>query len=368
LNRLTHFLEIILLNLAFQILTAIIKMRYFSPKVYWTVQLSWWLFTTLVLRYPTTKYFNDPSIKFIYLIVSFLLGLLLTHSYTHFFSQKIRNSKTTILYGIVGTIVTGTSIFLLDYYFDFQRYRKPSEGIPLETYDYFQFFVESIRYVGLWFLFFHLLISNHIAQYKELALAQSEASLKSAELANLKNQLNPHFLFNAINSIKALTISDPNLARNALTELSQLLRTSLTIGNEQLVNLESEVSFVKDYLFLEKLRYENRLHYSFDIDKNTLNVKIPPMSLQLLVENAIKHGIGKSKAGGEIHIKTEMLVNNNFTLTVTNSGKLRKEHSSTGVGIKNLEKRLFLNFQEKASFIVTEHKNHVIASISIIGG
>ena len=256
---------------------------------------------------------------------------------------------------------------MLDYYFGFQRYRKPSEGIALEMYDYFQFFVESIRYVGLWFLFYHLLISNHIAQYKELALAQSEASLKSAELANLKNQLNPHFLFNAINSIKALTISDPNLARNALTELSQLLRTSLTVGNEQLVSLESEISFVKDYLFLEKLRYENRLHYFFEIDKNTLSVRIPPMSLQLLVENAIKHGIGQSKAGGDIIIKTEFINGNNFLLTVTNSGKLMAEHSSTGVGIENLEKRLFLNFQDKAKFSVCEKKNHVIASISILG-
>jgi two-component system, LytTR family, sensor kinase len=343
-------------------------MRYFSPKVYWTAQLSWWLFTTFVLRFPTTKYFNDPSIKFSYLIISFFLGLLLTHSYAHFFSQKIRDGKTTILFGISGAIITGASIYLLDYYFGFQRYRKPSEGIPLETYDYFQFFVESIRYVGLWFLFYHLLISNHIAQYKELALAQSEASLKSAELANLKNQLNPHFLFNAINSIKALTISDPNLARNALTELSQLLRTSLTIGNEQLVSLESEVNFVKDYLFLEKLRYENRLHYSFEIDKNTLNVKIPPMSLQLLVENAIKHGVGKSKAGGDIVIKTELQLNNTFILTVTNSGKLRREHSSTGVGIKNLEKRLYLNFQENAKFTVHELKHHVVASISILYG
>ncbi len=343
-------------------------MRYFSPKAYWTVQWSWWLFTTFVLRFPTTKYFNDPTIKSSYLMISFLLGILLTHSYTHFFSQKIRDSKTTILYGITGTIITGASIFLLDYYFGFQRYRKPSEGIPLETYDYFQFFIESIRYVGLWFLLYHLLISNHIAQYKQLALAQSEASLKSAELANLKNQLNPHFLFNAINSIKALTISDPNLARNALTELSQLLRTSLTMGNEQLVSLESEISFVKDYLFLEKLRYENRLHYSFKIDKNTLNVKIPPMSLQLLVENAIKHGIGRAKAGGDILIKTEMTSDNNFILTVTNSGKLNSEHSTSGVGLKNLEKRLFLNFQDNANFTIIELNNHVVASISIVGG
>ena len=341
-------------------------MRYFTKKVYWTVQISWWLFTTFVLRYPTTKYFSNPEIKYSYLIVSFLICVSFTHSYALLFQKKFRDNTRTIAFAITGVIVTGGTIFLLDYYFGFQRYRKPSEGLPLETYDYFQFFIESIRYVGLWFLFYHLIISNSESHLKAVALAQSETDLKTAELSNLKNQLNPHFLFNAINSIKALTLSDPHLARNALTELSQLLRTSLTIGNEQLVTLETEVSFVKDYLFLEKIRYENRLNYSFDIDKNSLNVKIPPMSLQLLVENAIKHGIGKSKAGGVILIESNLEVNT-FRLSVLNSGKLKTNPSpnSTGVGIKNLQKRLFFNFQENAIFKVSEENNQVIASIII---
>jgi two-component system, LytTR family, sensor kinase len=342
-------------------------MRYFTKKVYWTVQISWWLFTTFVLRFPSTKYFNNPEIKYSYLITSFLICISFTHYYAHLFQQKYRDNKRTLAFALIGVIVTGGTIFILDYYFGFQRYRKPSEGLPLETYDYFQFFIESIRYVGLWFLFYHLIVSNSESHLKAVALAQSETDLKTAELANLKNQLNPHFLFNAINSIKALTLSDPHLARNALTELSQLLRTSLTMGNEQLVTLETEISFVKDYLFLEKIRYESRLNYSFDIDKNTLNIKIPPMSLQLLVENAIKHGIGRSKAGGEIIIKS-VFVDNNYELTVKNSGKLEPSPSlnNTGVGIKNLQKRLHFNFQENASFTVKESNNHVIASISII--
>jgi two-component system, LytTR family, sensor kinase len=342
-------------------------MRYFTKKVYWTVQISWWLFTTFVLRFPTTKYFSNPEIKFSYLIVSFLICISHTHFYAYLFQQKFRDNKRTIAFALMGVIVTGGSIFLLDYYFGFQRYRKPSEGIPLETYDYFQFFIESIRYVGLWFLFYHLIVSNSESHLKAVALAQSETDLKTAELANLKNQLNPHFLFNAINSIKALTLSDPHLARNALTELSQLLRTSLTIGNEQLVTLETEISFVKDYLFLEKIRYESRLNYSFDIDKNSLNLKIPPMSLQLLVENAIKHGIGRSKAGGEILIKS-VCNENNLVLSVINTGKLKANPSpnTTGVGIKNLQKRLHFNFQENATFVVKEENHNVIATISIV--
>jgi two-component system, LytTR family, sensor kinase len=339
-------------------------MRYFSKKIYWIIQISWWTFTTFVLRLPSTKYFDDFNVLFSYLILSFLICIVFTHSYASYFQNKIAYNRKNVFYAVLGVLLTGGAIFLLDYYFGFQRYRKPSQGIPLEFYDYFQFFIESIRYVGLWFLFFHLSISNSESHLKAIALAQSETALKTAELANLKSQLNPHFLFNAINSIKALTISDPKLARTSLTQLSELLRTSLTIGNEQLVNLESEISFVKDYLFLEKIRYENRLNYSFDIEKNTLSIKIPPMILQLLVENAIKHGISKNKAGGEIIIKTT-LIENIFTLSVSNTGKLKATNTSSGVGIQNLQKRLYFFFQERAVFEVSEVKPNVVASIKI---
>jgi two-component system, LytTR family, sensor kinase len=338
-------------------------MRYFSKKAYWTIQLSWWTFTTFVLRYPTTKYFNDFDVRFSYLIVSFLICLVFTHSYASYFQNKLSNKKT-VFYAIGGVLITGGAIFLLDYYFGFQRYRKPSQGIPLELYDYFQFFIESIRYVALWFVLFHLSISNSESHLKAVALAQSETALKTAELANLKNQLNPHFLFNAINSIKALTISDPKLARASLTQLSELLRASLTIGNEQLVNLETEIMFVKDYLFLEKIRYEDRLNYTFEIEKKTLAIKIPPMILQLLVENAIKHGISKSKAGGEIVVKSS-LIDNSFLLSVSNSGRLKISNSSTGVGIQNLKKRLYFFFQNRAIFEVKDVNHTVLASIKI---
>lgn len=341
-------------------------MRFFTQQIYWLVQIFWWLFTTFILRYPTTKYFENPHIRISYLIISFLIGIFLTHFYTVLYEKKPRKSQMSLMYAIGGTVVTGLSFYLLDYYFGFQRYRKPSQGLPLELYDYFQFFVESIRYVVLWFLFYHLLVINTVSKNKAIALAQSETALKTAELANLKNQLNPHFLFNAINSIKALTISDPSMARDALTQLSELLRTSLTVGNEHLVSLETEINFVNDYLFLEKIRYENRLNYFFNVEKSALTFKIPPMSLQLLVENAIKHGISKYKTGGDIFINATY-ENNIFCLSVINSGKLIPNFSPTGVGLKNLEKRLYLNFQEKASFTIKEGINQVISLITIMG-
>ena len=341
-------------------------MQYFTKTVYWTVQTAWWLSTTFVLRYPTTNFFEKPEIRCSYLIANFLVSICFTHYYAHVYQKEKFTGSDAFVTAIMGVILTGGAVYLLDYYFGFQRYRKPSMGLPLTAQDYLQFFVESIRYVGLWFLVFHLIISNSQARTRAIALAQSKTDLKTAELENLKSQLNPHFLFNAINSIKALTISDPLLARNALTQLSQLLRTSLTVGNQQLITLETEIEFVKDYLFLEKIRYENRLSYSFDIDKNSLNVKIPPMSVQLLVENAIKHGIGKSKSGGVIQIKS-LSEDNHFILSVKNSGKLKENLSpmSAGIGIENLQKRLSFNFQEKAQLEVAEVNNHVIALIRI---
>ena len=342
-------------------------MRYFSKKLYWIMQFSGWILATFFLRLPTTKYFNDPWILYSYLLISFLICVICTHFYVTLFAKKTRSNENKVLFAFFGILITGGSMFLVDYYFGFQRYRKPSEGIVLSNYDYIQFLIESMRYVGLWFLIYHLLFSNHENQKRVLALSQAETALKTAELANLKNQLNPHFLFNAINSIKALTISDPHLARNALTELSQLLRTSLSVGNEQLITLETEVNFVRDYLSLEKLRYEKRLNYYFEIDKNSLNTKIPPMSLQLLVENAITHGIATSKIGGYILIKSTYK-ENIFLLSVINSGKLKHNPTfvNTGVGLKNLKKRLFLNFQNDAVFKVNEQDNLVVASISIV--
>lgn len=340
-------------------------MNFFSYRVYWIMQVSWWLFTTIVLRQPTTKYFEQPMHLGSYLTINFFVGLLFTHFYAKTYLNKDRENGQMIVFPLVSSLLLGLGFFIIDYFFGFQRYRKPSLGIALEAYDYYQFFIESVRYVIIWFLFFHLFLSNRKAQRKELQLANAEMSLKTAELENLKNQLNPHFLFNAINSIKALTIFDPELARQALTELSQLLRTSLSMGNQQLVPLDMELKLVRDYLFLEKIRYEKRLDYSFDIKQETLNLSIPPMSVQLLVENAIKHGIGKNKLGGKLRIVSDYS-QNVFTLKVINTGKIISTASEDGVGMKNLQKRLLLNFQDKASFALTQEDDSVVATITIM--
>ncbi|WP_052354042.1 sensor histidine kinase [Flectobacillus major] len=339
-------------------------MKLIDKRIYWIGQLSWWIFTTFVLRQPTSKYFEIGYNLPIYLTVSFLIGLLLTHLYKELYQWKFSTQKRVIPVALGGILIVGAAFYLQDYFFGFQRYRKPSMGLPLEPYDYFQFYIESIRYVIIWFLFFHLIVMDRVSHHKAIQLAKAETLLKIAELENLKNQLNPHFLFNAINSIKALTLTDPALARHALTELSDLLRTSLSMGSHQLVSFEDELKLVKDYLFLEKLRYEDRLRYQFMIERATMGCKVPPMSLQLLVENAIKHGVGKVKNGGDIMIQARMN-EKKMIIRVTNVGKLNLENHRVGVGMKNLERRLSINFQDKAEFQLLQEGEKVVSQVII---
>lgn len=333
-----------------------------TQNLYLVSQLTWWIFSTFYLRYPYTKYFQERPILVTYLVLNFLLGIGLSHLYVIYF-RKDKQKYLTFIVPFLGAILVGLAFWGLDWSFGFMRYGKPNSGQALNYSDYFQFYVESLRYVGIWFLFYQLNLYVRLNNQREIELAQSETSLKSAQLENLKNQLNPHFLFNSLNSIKSLTLTDPQRARSALNGLSTLLRSSLEAGSMQLIKLEEELKFVKEYLALEKIRYENRLEYLFQIDVDLLPFKIPPMSLQLLVENSIKYGILKSKTGGQIIVKAYSEEDEIF-LSVENTGKLHTK-SDIGLGLLNLERRLKLNFQDSASFILFEKDGKVIAQINI---
>ena len=130
--------------------------------------------------------------------------------------------------------------------------------------------------------------------------------IRSTELDSLKSQLNPHFLFNSLNSIKALVRIDPPLAQKSIIQLSDILRKSLTISETPMIQLMDELLMMQQYLDLEKIRFDKRLTYHFKLENQSLNFRIPSMSLYLLVENAIKHGVSKLRKGGELFIHTRL--------------------------------------------------------------
>ncbi|WP_350287721.1 histidine kinase [uncultured Croceitalea sp.] len=150
-----------------------------------------------------------------------------------------------------------------------------------------------------------------------------QAALKS-ELAAIKAQLNPHFLYNVFNTINASVPAENERTRNMIAQLSDLFRYQLRASKTDIVTLEEELEFVKKYLDLEKERFKERLHIDIKVSKDLMSEKIPPMLLQPLVENSVKHGLASLIEGGTISI-----------YIFKEEGKLKFEISDTGVGIKN---------------------------------
>ncbi len=169
------------------------------------------------------------------------------------------------------------------------------------------------------------------------------AALRTAELNLLKSQLNPHFLFNALNTVRALINENPQRAELAVTQLARTLRYSLNSSRDELVSLANELDIVKDYLGIEALRLAERLTIVQAIAANTLPAQIPIMLLQTLVENAVKHGISQLPQGGTLHISARM-ENSMLIIVVTNDRPLIKNAGipSDRVGLANAIERLRL--------------------------
>ncbi len=209
---------------------------------------------------------------------------------------------------------------------------------------------------------------DSIDNYKktEIQNLRLEANSKEVELNKLKSQLNPHFMFNSMNSIRALVDEDPKKAKVAITQLSNILRNTLMMHKNRYITLEEELALVKDYLELEHVRFEERLCYSLNIDPQTLQLNVPPMMIQTLVENGIKHGISKYPEGGSISIVTVKNVND-FRIEIINTGQLGDiNKTDSGFGIANTTNRLELLFGKKAVFSLKnlDDKN-VISEITI---
>ncbi|KAF0238373.1 MAG: putative signal transduction histidine, partial [Chitinophagaceae bacterium] len=192
-----------------------------------------------------------------------------------------------------------------------------------------------------------------------------ESLVKELELNTIKSHINPHFIFNALNSIRALVDENPTRARTAITELSNILRSSMQTEKSTTVPFERELNIVKDYLALEHIRFEDRLNVEYDIDEDTLDQPIPPMMLQTLVENAIKHGISKQKNGGVVKIISDYR-ENHHELIVQNTGSLGNQENIEGFGISSTRNRLKLLFGSKAHFSIADKGDNLVEATIIL--
>ena len=194
-----------------------------------------------------------------------------------------------------------------------------------------------------------------------------EAYINEIRLNKLKSQLNPHFIFNGLNSIRALVDEDPGKSKVAITQLSNILRNSLIMDKQKLINFSDEIKTVKDYLDLESIRFEERLKTELLIDPESNQFKVPPLMIQTLVENGIKHGISNLVSGGEIQIHTEV-EQDMLHIRIRNSGQYinGKPKDKEGYGLENTRQRLKLIFEDQADFsIKNENEETVLTEITI---
>ncbi|UOQ76474.1 histidine kinase [Hymenobacter sp. 5516J-16] len=199
--------------------------------------------------------------------------------------------------------------------------RPASDGAPHGWAQFFGYAVNVNILLWLWAGFYfgwHYLTSFRRAEVDKWKLT---AAVQEAEMRTLKAQINPHFMFNGLNNIRALVMENPGRARDMITHLSDLLRYSIQLNTAEQVPLSRELEIVEHYLQLEALQLEERLEYTLDVDSAALSVLIPPMTLQLLVENAIKHGLAPRPAGGVIRLCAQLNDSNTLHITVRNTGR-----------------------------------------------
>ena len=203
---------------------------------------------------------------------------------------------------------------------------------------------------------------------KELNEAHMQLLTRDAQLKALKMQINPHFLFNSLNSINALVTTDPKLARKMIELLSDLFRISLYHREKIFLPVKQELSFAHKYLEIESIRFSDRLSVTEDIDESLTDALFPALTLQPLLENAVKHGIAKSRGNSTISIILQSTPDKMITCTISNTVDLNSpvQMEKIGTGLENIRRRLRLLYGENHEFTAElAHGNIFIVTFRI---
>ncbi len=335
------------------------------PK-YWICQIAGWGASLAISSFFYLTLSVRKVDHFLLLItISVLLGIIITH----LMRMVIREYKVLekplqtqiisfIILTLVFAVVYACADVAIENILNLRDMGGPKISLANEIArnainNFFLLFIWNLIYYT-----YHYVERNRRQEVDTLKL---QSVVKELELKTIKSHINPHFIFNALNSIRALVDENPTRARTAITELSNILRSSMQAEKLETVPLERELNIVKDYLALEKMRFEERLTIEMEIDEDTLGQPVPPMMLQTLVENAIKHGISKKISGGTIKVISDF-VNDHHELVVQNSGQLNSSINEDGFGVRSTQYRLNLLYQGKATFEIKNVNSDMVES------
>ena len=294
------------------------------------------------------------------LIANVLLGIMVTHLFRKaLLALSLHPPMPTFKWGqLLALLLTFASVysFLTSYAVEILKLYDATRKVSLER----RFLISLVIDTPIIFVWVSIYILWHYIEF-----TNSEGLIKELQLKTIKSQMNPHFIFNALNSIRALVDEDPQRARQAITELSNILRSSIQADQSEVTSLEKELNIVKDYLALEYIRFADRLIVEYAIDDNTRNNQMPPMMLQTLVENAIKHGLGKQPGNCLIKI-ISTYEDNKHLLMVQNTGVLDQEVGRDGFGLQSTKNRLNILYRGNAAFEIYQSQPTQVTAKLII--
>lgn len=327
-----------------------------KSKTYWTCQVAGWGVYAVINLLLGFVFGQVSGMAVASVGVLSGAGLALSHAYRAFVQRRgwVRLSLGRLVPRVLAASLmlslTLNVLMRMVYRLPFWGEAASSYGAGITLVFVFNlsiiFLLWSLLYFGL----------HYFWNYKaaEIARWQLEAVARAAELKALRSQVNPHFLFNSLNSIRALIAEDPARAQEVVTQLSGLLRYALQAGEAATVALEVEFDAVRTYLALEATRLEERLRYDVALDEALRTLPVPPMLVQTLVENGIKHGIALLPGGGALRVAARR-DGAAAVLTVVNTGRLRpQDPRGTGLGLQNATHRLHLLCGEAATLTLTQ--------------
>jgi len=326
---------------------------------YWLCQVAGWGVVALAILYFAHAYKSPLSTNVILgrVVVVFVAGIAITHTLRSFLKwrgwmfQSIEKVVPKLLAAVIVTSVLFSLIVLVA--FELFSLQGPQGANVTFLFKLLGSVFDNTLLIFPWVVFYYFYHFIEKNRKQEMDTLQLEALIKELELKTIKAHINPHFIFNSLNSIRALIDENPSRARTAITELSNILRSSMQVDKAETVTFEKELNIVKDYLALENMRFEDRLKVEYEIDEDTLDQQVPPMMLQTLVENAIKHGISKHIRGGTIKIISDFK-SHYHELAVQNTGNLNGGLNAEGFGLSSTQNRLGLLYGDKASFEIKQ--------------
>ena len=336
--------------------------------MYWILQLGGWFAWMLNEAVVYTNQYGWHWAWLYAALANITLAIFLTHQYKNIIKVNswqdlplftmLRNHF--IILCLMAACLVGLNL-PIDQYLLGENFE-----VQISPFIITQYLFNFMKPLAIWMLIYFFFQYSKKQLVMERENNQLERAIQETEGKVLRAQMNPHFVFNALNSIRALITEDPAKAKKGINQLSKLLRSSLLTERKKTISIAEELDTILDYLNLEKIRYEERLAWKIEVPKEIYQAQIPPMLLQTLVENAIKHGIAHSSKEGLIQIKGKLLQGNLIQLEVINPGHLKTKGESTGIGLVNSQNRLQLLFGETAHIDLKPlDKNQVLASVTI---